>query len=66
MAETMKYQCDLCGHIEEIAVGDTVPLCCGQPMAPLPVCRVASVAEHARLGNEDEPCDDGRAGKSEG
>lgn len=28
-----------------------------------PVCTTATVAEHSRLDNEDEPCDDGRAGK---
>ena len=26
----------------------------------LPFCRTASVAEHARAGDEDEPCDDYR------
>jgi hypothetical protein len=29
---------------------------------PLPYCRLASVAEHARPENEDEPCNDYRAG----
>jgi pyruvate-ferredoxin/flavodoxin oxidoreductase len=31
--------------------------------AGLPVCEVAEVAEHARPGKGEEPCDDGRAGK---
>jgi hypothetical protein len=29
----------------------------------LPFCTHAPSAEHARATNEDEPCDDGRAGK---
>jgi hypothetical protein len=28
----------------------------------LPYCRTASVAEHARAYDEDEPCDDFRSG----
>ena len=28
-----------------------------------PVCTTATVAEHSRMDNADEPCDDGRAGK---
>ncbi len=31
----------------------------------LPYCVTAPSAEHARAANEDEPCDDGRAGGSE-
>ena len=30
---------------------------------PLPFCTTAPSAEHARAENDDEPCDDGRAGK---
>ena len=29
----------------------------------LPFCTTAPSAEHARATNEDEPCDDGRAGE---
>ena len=31
----------------------------------LPFCTTAPSAEHARSKSEDEPCDDGRAGKVE-
>jgi hypothetical protein len=31
----------------------------------LPFCTTAASAEHARAANEDEPCDDGRAGRIE-
>jgi hypothetical protein len=29
----------------------------------LPYCTTAPSAEHARINDEDEPCDDGRAGE---
>lgn len=29
----------------------------------LPFCTTAASAEHSRAANENEPCDDGRAGK---
>ncbi|GBC61139.1 hypothetical protein DENIS_2099 [Desulfonema ishimotonii] len=28
-----------------------------------PVCTATTTAEHSRLEDEDEPCDDGRAGE---
>ncbi|MDY6838227.1 MAG: hypothetical protein SWH78_09660 [Thermodesulfobacteriota bacterium] len=31
--------------------------------APLEFCTTAPSAEHARGGNEDEPCDDSRSGE---
>lgn len=31
--------------------------------SPLPFCTTAPSAEHARGGNEDEPCDDSRNGE---
>jgi hypothetical protein len=42
------------------------PECCDQQMVKLelPVCEVSSTAEHSRLSESIEPCDDGRAGKS--
>lgn len=37
----------------------------GNPAQDLPNCRIAPSAEQARAFNEDEPCDDARAGKVE-
>jgi hypothetical protein len=31
-----------------------------KPQEPLPACRTAPSAEHARAANEDDPCDDAR------
>jgi hypothetical protein len=53
------YECDGCGKQITVEDGAEAPECCGEPM---PVCTMASVAEHARPFNDDEPCDDGRAG----
>ncbi|MBU2489261.1 MAG: hypothetical protein KKA60_07710 [Proteobacteria bacterium] len=61
MAEKTQYQCGLCGRTRELGPGDTVPVCCERTMSPLPMCRTAPSAEHHRLENEDEPCDDARA-----
>jgi hypothetical protein len=30
---------------------------------PLPVCELSETAEHSRMEDMGEPCDDGRAGK---
>jgi hypothetical protein len=35
----------------------------GKTKEDLSICTSAPSAEHARATNEDEPCDDGRAGK---
>ncbi len=58
------YECRKC-HRREQVEAKRVPECCGQPMAaidPLPVCNVSQTAEHSRLEDEGEPCDDGRGG----
>jgi hypothetical protein len=42
-----------------------VPDCCGKPMRgteKLPVCEMSTTAEHSRLGESDDACDDGRSG----
>lgn len=39
--------------------------CCGQPMTAidlLPVCDVSQTAEHSRLEDDSEPCNDARDG----
>jgi transposase-like protein len=58
-----KFKCKDCGKTVENKDG-TIPKCCGKPMKQLPldVCMQPAHAENARLMNDDEPCDDGRAG----
>jgi hypothetical protein len=55
------YKCSQCGSTQTAPEGEA-PVCCGEPMELMNVCTTAEVAEHARPFNEDEPCDDGRAG----
>ena len=60
------YECKKCGKKAERAVDDPIPECCGQPMEkeePLPFCTTSETAEHSRMDQLDEPCDDGRTGK---
>jgi len=61
------FNCEVCGSKKETSGSDTqVPECCGTPMQKaedLPACEVSATAEHARLDDFGEPCDDGRAGK---
>jgi len=61
------FNCEVCGSRKETAASETqVPECCDKPMQKvedLPACEVSTTAEHARLDDFGEPCDDGRAGK---
>ena len=57
------YECKNCG--KTVKVSDRkVPLCCGKPMKQLPldVCLQPAHAEHARPMEDEDVCDDGRAG----
>ncbi len=67
MAEKIKYECQQCGSITELADDSKpVPVCCGRPMLkdePLNVSQYGFGAEDFRADNLDEPCDDGRSGK---
>ncbi len=58
----IKYICKQCGK-EAMAPEGQPPECCGEPMEPMDVCTLTETAEQDRPFNEDEPCDDGRAGK---
>lgn len=66
MADKTIYECKNCG--KKVEDGDTaaaVPECCDKPMTkaePLPVCNLSETAEHSRMDDLGEPCDDGRAG----
>ena len=59
------YQCEDCEKTARKENSAGVPSCCGKPMKLVPenVCvKAPGDAEHARFDDEDEPCDDGRAG----
>ncbi len=51
------YYCESCGGDVTIDEKDPVPECCGAPMAAEP-CTKAQSAEHSRLKDPDEACDD--------
>jgi hypothetical protein len=57
------YKCEDCGKTIEIKDGK-VPICCGKPMKkiPLDICLQPAHAEHARPMEDEDACDDGRAG----
>ena len=57
------FECEICGKREKSLDG-TTPKCCGKPMKqiPLDVCTQPSHAENVRNMDDEEPCDDGRAG----
>ena len=60
------YECENCGKKLEVQQeGANVPDCCGKPMRgteKLPVCEMSTTAEHSRLSEGDDACDDGRSG----
>lgn len=65
MADKQKYECESCGKKAETAAGDPEPDCCGKTMTKaeaLPFCQTSTTAEHSRLDDFEEPCDDGRSG----
>ena len=66
MADKTAYECKFCGNRKEVANAEgDVPECCRKPMItaePLPVCKTSPTAEHSRMDDIGEPCDDGRAG----
>ncbi|MFH0731208.1 MAG: hypothetical protein V2B19_33295 [Pseudomonadota bacterium] len=67
MESTQPYTCENCGGRMAVSADtEDPPQCCNQKMTKLelPVCEVSSTAEHSRLSESIEPCDDGRAGKS--
>lgn len=66
MADKVTYECKNCGKKTEAGRRDAaIPECCNKPMSkilPLPVCSLSETAEHSRMEEMGEPCDDGRAG----
>lgn len=65
--EKQAYTCEACGKGVELDNSPTMsPECCDQPMKAvdsLPVCEMSETAEHSRLADDSDPCDDGRAGQ---
>ncbi|MFH1014061.1 MAG: hypothetical protein V1769_06105 [Thermoplasmatota archaeon] len=62
--EGRMYECDTCGR-KTTTYDGSIPKCCGKPMTrilPLDVCTQPHSAEYSGPFEEDEPCDDGRAG----
>ena len=64
MAEKYTFECDKCGSKVEATVAEARE-CCGEKMKalPLPVCETSDTAEHTRMDDLGDPCDDGRSGK---
>jgi hypothetical protein len=66
MSDKKIYQCENCKGQQEIAAGNQIPECCGQPMKeaslPLDQCSAPASAEHARMDEFEDACNDGRAG----
>ena len=61
LAET--YKCEKWGKIIKRKEKE-IPLCCNQKMVkiPLDVCTQPAHAEHSRPMDDEDACDDGRAG----
>ena len=64
MAEKKTYKCVECGTTYDVIKGEEIPQCCGKPVVELDVCQASETAEHSRMADDNEPCDDGRAGKA--
>jgi hypothetical protein len=57
------YKCEKCGKTIDVT-DENIPNCCGKKMKKLPldICIQPVHAEHARPMEEENACDDGRAG----
>lgn len=63
MTKEEKFECENCGKTVKVLNGK-IPECCDKPMKKLPldVCLQPAHAEHARPMEDEDACDDGRAG----
>lgn len=63
MTKEEKFECENCGKTVKVSNGK-IPECCDKPMKKLPldVCLQPAHAEHARPMEDEDACDDGRAG----
>ena len=61
--EEETYECENCGKKIKVSDGK-VPGCCGKSMKKLPldICTQPAHAEHARPMEDEDACDDFRAG----
>jgi hypothetical protein len=59
------YQCLACKRTATVDDPKMVPTCCGKPMKKIPreICLQPAHAEHARPMEDEEPCDEFRAGQ---
>ena len=57
------YKCEHCGKNVKVT-DDVTPECCGRPMkkVSLDICTQPAHAEHARPMEDEDACDDFRAG----
>ena len=57
------YKCSLCGKTMKINTAET-PICCEKPMdkVPLDICTQPAHPEHARPMEQEDACDEFRAG----
>lgn len=63
MEDIKTYKCKECGKETEYKSNEPEkPECCGKPMENLDFCTKTDTAEHARGSDDDEACNDGRAG----
>lgn len=66
MDDTCIWNCEVCGGSTKTAADAETPACCDTPMRKaeeMPVCTTSTTAEHSRMDQIGEPCDDGRAGR---
>ena len=63
MSNPIHYVCEACGKKLTLMKDEPCPECCNKimkPAEPLPVCEIAPSAEHFRLNDDSDPCDDSR------
>jgi hypothetical protein len=61
--EELIFKCKNCGGTVRTS-DERIPICCNKPMERLSIdiCTQPAHAEHARPMEEEDACDDGRAG----
>jgi hypothetical protein len=64
MKKEETYKCEGCGKTVK-ASGKKTPECCGEAMQKVTsnICLQSDHAEDSRPMDDEEPCDDGRAGE---
>lgn len=65
MTAEKRYYCENCGTTRLIFESESAPMCCEREMIPkdeTDFCLKRSDPRHARLEDDDMPCDDNRAG----